>query len=501
MTPTLANVFRHGRLLSATILIILFITISWQYEAIQTSLKETYRSSPLGGALRQDGQLPEKPVVHEDPVYPSYELRTFWKTFSKELINARPNAARPKAMPVDNPNIGFSTIKPDTNRLDALKMSKDDVNALAESHSQIKKWIHNNSTLLPYRKGTQGLVTIGGEGYMPMLVVSLRMLRRTGSTLPVEVFLPSEASYERRICEEVLPSLDAKCLLLSSLTLKTAAAADIRGYQYKIFALLFSSFEDVVFVDSDCWPVYDPRELFVMEPYTRYGLVTWPDYWASTASHFFYEIADLKMPPVHLRASTESGEILVSKRKHAETLLLATYYNLYGPSHYYRLLSQSAAGEGDKETFLAAAMATNHTFYQVMQVPNTPGYHGSDGSFHGTAMAQLHPFDDFLKHNGTIVTGKNIVPKSRPMFMHSHMPKMNAANMISKLDPTAKRMWGSKKDTIQTYGFDLEAQLWEEVVWTACELEHAFKDWEKKSRLCKNVQTYWENIQKKDGDF
>jgi Mannosyltransferase putative len=51
---------------------------------------------------------------------------------------------------------------------------------------------------------------------------------------------------------------------------------------------------------------------------------------------------------VHVRSSTESGEIMYSKPKHELSLLLATYYNYYGPDFYYPLQSQGAPGEGDR---------------------------------------------------------------------------------------------------------------------------------------------------------
>jgi alpha 1,2-mannosyltransferase len=58
---------------------------------------------------------------------------------------------------------------------------------------------------------------------------------------------------------------------------------------------------------------------------------------------------------------------MISKRKHSLSLLLALYYNFYGPRFYYKLLCQMAAGEGDKETWLAAVTALNKTYYQVRE--------------------------------------------------------------------------------------------------------------------------------------
>jgi alpha 1,2-mannosyltransferase len=66
------------------------------------------------------------------------------------------------------------------------------------------------------------------------------MLRRTGTTLPVEVFLGSPDEYEELVCDIILPSLNAKCIILSILI-----PFSLKHYRLKTFAILFSSFESV----------------------------------------------------------------------------------------------------------------------------------------------------------------------------------------------------------------------------------------------------------------
>jgi alpha 1,2-mannosyltransferase len=62
----------------------------------------------------------------------------------------------------------------------------------------------------------------------------------------------------------------------------------------------------------------------------------------STASHLFYDIFRIDVAPMNFRRASESGIILYSKRRHAAGLLLATYYNYFGPDFYYPLLTQGA---------------------------------------------------------------------------------------------------------------------------------------------------------------
>ena len=63
--------------------------------------------------------------------------------------------------------------------------------------------------------------------------------------------------------------------------------------------------------------------------------------------------------------STESGQLIINKHTHGKTILLALYYNFYGPNLFYKLFSLGEQGEGDKDTFVAAAVVTRQDYYQV----------------------------------------------------------------------------------------------------------------------------------------
>jgi len=58
---------------------------------------------------------------------------------------------------------------------------------------------------------------VGGGAYMGPVLVSIRMLRRKNTILPVEVFLPNEKYYDTYICDKVLKELNARCVALPRL--------------------------------------------------------------------------------------------------------------------------------------------------------------------------------------------------------------------------------------------------------------------------------------------
>ncbi|GAB1203406.1 hypothetical protein APSETT445_002041 [Aspergillus pseudonomiae] len=238
-------------------------------------------------------------------------------------------------------------------------MPDEDVLKMKHAHRKFVHAIAKEPPALAYQPGTRGIVSTAGGSYLPVLVISLRMLRQTGSELPMEVFL---ADWDE-------------------------------------------------------------------------GLITWPDFWGPTASPLYYTISGQERPPPNIRQSTESGEVFISKRSHLRTLLLVAYYNYWGPGYYYPLLSQGAAGEGDKETFLAAATVLDEPFYQVSEPIRALGRHTNDG-FAGSTMVQYSPMEDYaLTKKGEWRIKGARVPPPKPFFVHINFPKFNPATVFAENGP------------------------------------------------------------------
>ena len=424
--------------------------------------------------------------------------RQFWREFHTLLEKYAPGT-EPIIEYQKAPTEGFKAYNAPP-RPDTLYVPEEDITTMKEAHTGFVNAIADSPPELPYLPNTKGIVSTAGGSYLPVLVISLRMLRRTGSTLPMEVFLSDEDEYEHYICDVVLPSLNARCVVLSRILI--AAPAQIQKYQFKPLAMLFSSFEEILFLDADAFPLKKPEHLFTTEPFLSNGMVTWPDFWASSASPHFYEIANHPPPPMDLRQSTESGEVLLSKRSHLRSLLLATYYNYYGPSHYYPLLSQGAAGEGDKETFLAAATAMHESFHQVSESICALGHETIHGGIAGSAMAQFDPVQDFaLTSRGIWRVRGDDAPAPDVFFIHANFPKFNPATVFQLHDVNPAftdegeytRAWTLPVDVVRGFNdkVDVEKGFWQEILWTACELEDKFRSWAADEGVCDAVREYW----------
>jgi alpha 1,2-mannosyltransferase len=387
--------------------------------------------------------------------------------------------------------------------VDVVELSLVDVLHMRECHDGFVASVSDKIPNFIPTKGAQprGIITVGGGAYFPPLLVSLRLMRRTGTDLPVEVYMPRK-DYEKGICEDVLPKLNAICRVFPD---SVMTALDISKYQFKIFAILFSSFREVLWLDADNFPLYDSALLFDSDLFRDTGLITWPDLWQSSISPAYYLISSQDPVAISQRASTEAGQLLVSKKKHWKTLLLASYYNYFGPTHYYFLFCQSGVGCGDKDTFLPAAEALGLPFYDVKMPTEAVGhrkYAKAEDNIHRFALIQYDPIQDQaaskLKLNDAAAS-----QGIRPFFLHMGTPKWDAYHVhdhVSAYDftlDTQKKKAAAFRDPpsaarkIQ----GVERMVWEETLWTACNLEDIIGYWEgKRGHICENNNRYFEEL-------
>lgn len=459
-------------------------------------------SSPEATSTPEPAKLSNKTLT-ETFKPPTLENQiAFWKTFEKLLAASAPDCDPPKrngkAETVSYDKVVVSEHPKE--REDLLELPDTDIAKMKKAHEKFVGGLDQELRLV-YNPGTRGLVTTAGGTYLPVFLVSLRMLRRTGTSLPMEVFLADKNEYEEYICDKVFPELNAKCVVLSEILEAVPHSLKIEKYQYKVFAMIFSSFEEVLFLDSDAFPLHDPYELFTSEPFTNHGLVSWPDFWASSVSPIYYKISSQEVPPMSLRQTTESGELLLNKKTHTKSLLLATYYNYYGDI-YYVLFSQGAPGEGDKETFLSAAEALNETFYATSEKVSSIGHNRADKKFTGSAMVQYDPMQDYnLTQDGIWrVKNESAAPQPRPFFLHVNFPKLNPITVFDKDEHTRdkegkeQRIWQSGEDIIKRFGRDVEKECWEEVKYVSCELEDKLESFKGKEGLCDKATKHYQAV-------
>ncbi|KAK6198688.1 Golgi alpha-1,2 mannosyltransferase [Scheffersomyces amazonensis] len=321
--------------------------------------------------------------------------------------------------------------------LGKANISDTNLKRIKVAHANILRQLPTQLDQSTYVKGSKGIVMLGGGFYSWLSFLSIMHLRDNGSKLPIELVLASWSDYDKEyhFCHQVLPKYNAKCILMPQvLGHHVISQIGIGSYQLKSIAIAVSSFEHVLMLDSDNVALVNPDTIFDSKVYKDHGLVLWPDYWQRSMSPLYYEIAQIPVnEQVRVRwgrfplvkpilveedgttinkekkkqklnfheyagsipdLSSESGQLLINKGTHAKTLLLSLYYNLYGPDIYYRLFSLGELGEGDKDTFITAAFATQAKYYQVLSHIRTQGFSDENG-YHGMAMGQKDPVVDY----------------------------------------------------------------------------------------------------------
>lgn len=413
-----------------------------------------------------------------------------------------------------------------------LRLSKEEVLALTNSQS---KFVEQMPTEYPqemvelskfnkFLKG-DGIVYLGGGKYNQLVMLSLKLLRSHGSQLPVEVIIPKRDDFDIDFCNRVLPNLNANCKVMSDY-LPEKTMSTIGGFQFKTVALLISSFENVLYLDADNLPIKNVDLLFTNKPFTDKHLVLWPDLWRRSTSPTFYDIAHIPTDSTKRvrnsyflgdargtsgdilyhdcegtipEASSETGQILINKKVHFKTLVLAMYYNFYGPKFYYPLLSQGAAGEGDKETFLAAAHKFKLPYYQVQEFNREFGPLDPNTNKHNYfGMGQYDPIIDCIqssKHEKYLnpvepTYGKSnsdtrmtnyeyhMFRSSSLLFLHANWPKYYVRDMLlgnsngrGPKDGNGKRRRLYDNNLIgELNGYDFELHIMKELKWCFCNL-------------------------------
>jgi len=475
---------KYRRPASLALLILVGLALISQFRHSSPTYIDTHKSTFKSQA----------PFSHPSPNEAA--AKVFWHRLANILHEAKPSFAEVRRTNDRSPWITYNRLDQPSVRPDLLDMSWDELKEFKTIHAKAIEDFKDLAPSMPFVKGTRGIVTTASNDALAILTSSLWMLRASGSMLPVEIWFEDEHNYEQVPCEVIFPSLGAKCMFMQDYLPKDLEhPLHIVKFTFKTLALLFSSYEQILFLDCDAFPVANPDSIFVTEPFVSAGWVMWPDYWASTASHFWYDISGLPEPDLKDRASVESGELLINKATHGAALLLVQLYNVWGPEHWHRLFSQAAPGEGDKDTFPAAVQVMNMSWYQVAENPQRIGYRCDKK--HAIGSGQSHPNDDFLITSRGIMTheeGLDLTQSIHPrvLFIHGNLPKYDPYILLDwRLpdldwndmlrcddgDGRAHRFWGPKELAVAKYGWDPEAALWDALRWEACTHEQDYSIW------------------------
>lgn len=177
-------------------------------------------------------------------------------------------------------------------------------------------------------------------------------------------------------------------------------------YLIKVYAMVFSSFDEVLMLDADNYPVRNPTYLFSTKEYRKDGAMFWPDFWNAQSSifpdlhtnSFWWNI--IGIPYVEMMEG-ESGQIVIDRRR-AKVQLDLIMFMLQNFDTYETFIF------GDKDWFRFAWLMVEKPFYMAQNCGTAGLMRSKDDGFCGRTMVQ---FD----------------PSGRVLFMHRNMAKLRNA--------------------------------------------------------------------------
>jgi ADP-heptose:LPS heptosyltransferase len=198
----------------------------------------------------------------------------------------------------------------------------------------------------------------GGDTYFPCAWVCIRMLRRLGCTLPIELWYLGPLECDERM-RRLLEPYGVTCVdgrrhrrLNATLDWSHLSGRGFGGFELKSYAVLNCGFGEVLSIDADNVPLVDPTFLFETPEYEESGAIFWPDYGRLDRNRPIWEICKV---PYRDEPEFESGQLVVDKQRHMAALQLAFFYNAHS-DFYYRYI------HGDKDTFHLAFRRLGHRF-------------------------------------------------------------------------------------------------------------------------------------------
>lgn len=266
-----------------------------------------------------------------------------------------------------------------------------------------------NAPAYPERAFTgRGIVIVGGNSpkFQTSYWVAIHALRRAGCALPIQLWFPE---HENPDCERAdeLRRMGVTIHSFGDLVDETSASSGAHGaaamtnrFMYKIVALVFSSFQEVLLMDSDNIVLRDPNSLFNSELYSEHGSILWMDFWRGSAAP---DLASVLGYDARANHTHESGQMVMDKKRTWEALRLALFFNAHSDVFYP--LTVNYMGLGDKEIVSTAFLHLRQAYGLSPHGPDHVGVRDHDrAETLGNTMMQ-HDMDGV------------------PMFLHANLGK------------------------------------------------------------------------------
>jgi alpha 1,2-mannosyltransferase len=261
-------------------------------------------------------------------------------------------------------------------------------NKLLEKYSEIHEILSSQS-----RKNDGIIICAGGKKLLMQAHYLLFSLQTLKNELPIQFFHYGDevTNSDKNLIIHLYPSLSIEFIDLQKIPF--CVNKDIRGFQIKAYALCFTRFKRIVYLDADIIPMHLPSSYMNAEDFLSTGAVFFPDYWIFHSSNKNAKITQYNdlMQSIFIQLTQqmipdntyeiESGFFIIDTIIHQNALAYFIALNdlhIYFYNFFY----------GDKELFRLAFMLAKEQFIVKNIYPNCIGSI-INGSYHGFGMVQM----------------------------------------------------------------------------------------------------------------
>lgn len=275
----------------------------------------------------------------------------------------------------------------------------------------------------------RGIVIVGSTRNVDISsghFMNAHSVRRGGSDLPIEVWFPK---HDYPSCAQVhaLRKLGATARSFAELRQHDRILRASR-FTFKLFAVLFSGFAEILYLDADNIALSNVTKLFQM--YETTGVMLWKDFWLNSAAPDLFDVLPaLRRNFCNGNVTHEAGQMLIDKTREGpwKALLLSYLFNVH--FDVFADLTNGYLGWGDKE-LLPTALRVEEVAYSLIEIgPDEVGLPSPQRiSVFGNSM--LH-FDD----------------DGAPIFLHANIGKIDCLSF-----PTAFHRYNRRWRASDAFG-------------------------------------------------
>ncbi|PKN20545.1 MAG: hypothetical protein CVU71_01780 [Deltaproteobacteria bacterium HGW-Deltaproteobacteria-6] len=266
-------------------------------------------------------------------------------------------------------------------------------------------------------RGRGIVLCAGGFGHLSNAYVCLKFLR-TYTDLPVELFYAGPEEMPEGVRD--LLQKDFAPIALTDITQcrfpedqLSFSIRDFKGFQIKPYALLYSSFEEIFYMDADNIPLRSPVPLFAMEEYEQTGALFWPDLpGMKQTTDDLFAVFGIASRFIRQGSEFESGQIVLDKRRCWKALLTVCLAN--SDTEGFRNFCYRNT-LGDKDTFRLSFQFAGKSYHLEQHPPL------QIGNMYFIIPIPLTDFTIKIQHDRGAFYATGILqhdPEGQPLFAH-----------------------------------------------------------------------------------